>query len=610
MKLYQLPSAIFGSEIQSYLLFKDYHNLVASSKEHFEVIKKATVRYRITDKCSKTLLISYNSFDEYIRGLMDNPNQQLALIFRIPVGSDEAFQVMAKERCNLECSVPLAGLKLSPASLSKITLLLPNKYHLLHTLELENCLFMVTPHTPHYQIFASSNFPHRHPNLQSLIIRRCTFHNTQTTKHVLYETFGDNMKGLKKVQLIDCAGIEDCKGLNGIEELTFQRCQPLIDISDLGNHSKLVLDSCHYITNTANLSAQLANISSLSIIQCHKLTHIVNVDPSRKEIYTKDVFANVGHLYVEQGPKHGYQHLPTSNAAFSYSVKLSIESLQTINDFSLAYSVHLSRGYQIKDVNALATVKYQVVLTNFPLITNVNKLGNVPRLELHDCRALEDISGLATTSNPTVERRIVLEHCPEVNDFTALNSYARATVTHCLHYHRWFQYSTGNPDDNKTESLALMNFNGDVDGGNLKNYPRLTSFQLRTSCSSTVLPSLLNQIRYVYLVDCAVLKDLAAFNTADCKTHHVTLQCCPSIVDVAPLANVADVKILECQSVLSVQELLRKESRTKRLEVVRFRNQIIEGFASSSNECEGTENKLTLWRTLKQEIPVVVQEEL
>ncbi len=209
---------------------------------------------------------------------------------------------------------------------------------------------------------------------------------------------------LKCLIVANCIHLEDVSALDGIHELRLIRCPNIHNISRLKHNYKIEISSCFDIHDYRG-SCQFS-----TIIQIDSTSS--NIDSSIRP----SSLQNVKSLQLQGNNSfqtiHGY--LPIESCL----------NLRFVSIISYKYYFLLPSNHNIKELIVEQCAKFESCMN----------MRNITKISLRYLENLKNLNGLEDTSdiNPSNSyRSIEVNSCPNITNFTPLQSYQKISIFHC-----------------------------------------------------------------------------------------------------------------------------------------------------------------------------------
>lgn len=234
-------------------------------------------------------------------------------------------------------------------------------------------------------------------SLESLTLRSCDFYSTSTLNNRRFSH-------LKRLILEDCRHLEDVSAFDGIHELHLIRCPNIRNISSLKHNYKIQISFCSGIPDYRG-SCQFSTIVQIDRIDSRSENIDVSIMPSSLQ--------NVKSLQLQGNNSfqtiHGY--LPIETCL----------NLRFVSIISYKYSFLLPSNHNIKEIIIEECARFESCMN----------MKNITKISLRDLENLKNLTGLEDTSDSNSYRSIEVNSCPNITDFTPLQSYQKISIFHC-----------------------------------------------------------------------------------------------------------------------------------------------------------------------------------
>lgn len=323
------------------------------------------------------------------------------------------------------------------------------------------------------------------------------------------------LKNVKIVSLDSCHGVKDITCLTNVQELYLNRCFDATDISNLNQLRVLSMEA-----NNEHATI-LRGVESSNKLEAIKLVNVGIEDLSLLRTVKKIEMYNSNRLQ--------FGMLSTIHELFLHTARIQdVESLQMIPKISLhgcwllndispfaagaVQYLDLTDCTSIRDVSMLGGV-HTLILTNCYRISNVSNLGKVYHLNLTGCWNVSDVSQLGNV------KELYLSGCGKITSVDALHHVHRLTLNSNRRIHHI--------GDMHCKSLTLIdcNFITNVNG--------------------------LRFVEELYIDGCRSLVNVCALS----KVTSLTLRNCPSITDVSSLKCLKFLELAHCSGITDVSQL-------------------------------------------------------
>jgi hypothetical protein len=372
----RVPTQLFH-EIREFLIEKEYFILITVANNFFRDVKHETWQvYLDSNECK--LFLEDEAFRRKVLDLIKEPHHQLNLV------SNQSFSLTNFDKL---ISFPSRSIDLSSTSLHEI-----------------------------------DRWSEKVCNKQSVTLRG------NNSMEVF--TLDPNNTKLKSLRLSLFGKLKQVSFAR-LQELKLEHCYELVDVNYLRNLSSLTIKSCHKVTDIS----QLGRVHSLYIENCRGIEDISGLtDNNSVKIYscinirTKTIrFTNVPCLSLDMLETEADSQLLADEAVALKNLSLTNYSSNKLHLSSLLVSLNLSLT-QHTLLNASLLFLQEVTMNYCKALEDISPLRKVPMVRLGYC-SFQTLHGLGENLYVRVEG------CKILKDFSALRDVPRVEIIDC----RWLE---------------------------------------------------------------------------------------------------------------------------------------------------------------------------
>ncbi len=462
MLVVQLADIIIKEWVKSYLTHDDYRFFINASKKYFGLLKRETIYFAFNEEKSLEYYQN-NLFREKILTLVADGSKQISLSFNSGFILNSNEIIAHKISCyqlttfpNVEVLKIWRGFNTSEipflSRLKDLTLYncfdLINVDHLSHLIKLS--LFAPNKLA---DIRALENIPHlnfyqcdtvQFSIFNSLKQKTLQIHNCPQLSDV--STF----RNLHRLALSFCPLVSDLSPLYGIYDLSLVGCK-MKDISKLGGHHYLAIESCHEIVtgyecllnipHVTLRSCKIPNFEVLKNVKTLSIDKILSFEAANEIKHARTVilpYSDAACTVLKEVYDLTFNSFEPPDSPQSISnmrnrkLALHCDLLDISEEFPPQiqhFTIHLSKKIvqMIHQGKAAQSFRFlhSLRIDSCDDLEHVNGLGDIPLVTLSYCKRLANICGLGRN------RSVDITYCLEVKEVNSLATVPIVTLRNC-----------------------------------------------------------------------------------------------------------------------------------------------------------------------------------